>query len=108
MGPRLRAGLSGEKLQSLRRYLRDAGFWHSQAVETRNHELDSFESLESVPRTGLRLRGDDAENVARFVLNSNVASSIPIRRVARCLLLGVEPAQHRGPFQHPVWPPRAG
>src|SRR6266705_6203167 len=58
MGPRLRAGLSGEKLQSLRTCLRDAGLWHSQAVKTWNHELEAFESLESVPRTALREGGD--------------------------------------------------
>src|SRR3954463_16293741 len=83
MGPRLRAGLSGEKLQSLRRYLRDAGFWHSQAVETRNHELDSFESLESVPRTGLRLRGDDSREALGHQLQ------LPAdRNVLRGLVLG--------------------
>src|SRR5882724_6647477 len=35
------------------------------------------------------------------------SSSIPIRRVARRLLLGIEPAQHRRPFEHTIGAPRA-
>src|SRR5262249_34165065 len=35
-------------------------------------------------------------------------SSIPIRRVTRCLLFGFKEPQHRGPFQHAVGTPRAG
>src|SRR5262249_38759066 len=35
------------------------------------------------------------------------SSSIPIRRIARRLLLGVKPAQHRRPFEHAIGPPRA-
>ena len=66
MGPRLRARLSGEKFQSPRKYLRDLVLSCSQAIETGNHELESFESLESVPRTAVRLRGDDNGEIRCF------------------------------------------
>src|SRR5262249_52777805 len=47
-----------EKFRSLRKWLERLGLQHSLACWTRYCEVESYESLESVPRTAVRARGD--------------------------------------------------
>ena len=77
--PRLRQGCPGKILSSRNKCLQQWSLWKLLALSTRDCELESFESLNSVPRTVLRSsRGRVGVGVPN--VNTVRAARAPTRR----------------------------